>query len=145
MIVKDRFDRIRGLALFCGTVCLVGACLFGCRSSMPEELALRARNVVFVNDTDAPARDITLSVPMLREDVKCSHVPPRGRRSVEFSTRDYGANVAIVSWRHRGRMWHSEPDVALTPKGIDRGRPIELEITLGEQGRVKMAIIQPGE
>ena len=110
---------------------------------MPEEFSLPIRGVVFINDTDAPARNISLSILMLREEAKCSHVPARGKRMVDYPLREYGGNYLVVSWFHRGRLWRSEPDVALTPGGIDPRQPVELVVTLGERGTMKLAITQP--
>lgn len=143
MIAKDRLNCSRRFVLFSGAVCLLGACLCGCRSGMPEEFSLPVQDLVFVNDTDASMRDIILSIPILREQVTCSHVPPKGKRAMEFPLLEYEGNYVVVSWRHRGRMWRSEPEVALTPGDIDRRYPIQLVVTLGERGRMKVAITQP--
>jgi len=133
---------MRRAAFRVGSICLLAALFSGCKTVVPEDFSVVVRDLVLVNRSDVPASRIVLSIPISRQKVRCSYIPAHGRQILDYPTREYSGSYVVVSWRCRGRMWHSEPEAALTPPGLERGQPVDLVVTLGEGGKMKIEITQ---
>jgi hypothetical protein len=100
--------------------------------------------LVVTNTTEEHVYNFLLMVEKVKEMVSVSPILAKASFTTNFPLRKYKGNRISVTWTHRGRNWESGSLIVKPTKDLVAGRPVAVEIVLGEHGHVSTGMIQTG-